>query len=58
VNKSNFTCIKYADKEHFKTTETEFSIQILDCYTLSTCCCCQWRQSHVIHCHCNICFYM
>jgi len=26
VNKSNFTRIKCADKERFKTTETEFSI--------------------------------
>ena len=60
VNKSNFTCIKCADKERFKTwLKQSLAYRFYNTITLFTCChCCEWHQwckSHVIHCRCNIC---
>jgi len=58
VIRTTFTRIKCPDKERFRTWLKQFSIQVLECnsitYLLSLLWH-QWRWSHVINCRCNIC---
>jgi len=46
MNKSNFTCIKCADEERFKTRPTQsLAYTFHNQSTLFTCCrCCEWHQ--------------
>jgi len=49
--KSNFTRIKCADKECFKTRPKQsLAYRFLNAIILFSCCRCDWCQSHVIHC--------